>query len=295
LTRNNQAATPGRLSAIRALGDVAPAAAEEPLLAAALDPAAAGPIRAAAAAALSRFASPAIGERLAAAYPSLPPALRTAALNLLASRAAWSAALLRACQSGTIPRSDLPADLVARLRLHPGDDVSALIAKLFPSDAESTRPSAAEKIAAVRAVVEAGAGDPYRGEPIYAARCAACHRLFFKGGSIGPDLTPFQREDLGTVLPSILDPSGEIREGFENYLAQTKDGRVLGGFLADEDANAIVLRGFDGADHTIPRDQVTRLTPAGRSLMPDGLLDGLSDQELRDFFAYLRIPQPISR
>ncbi len=28
--------------------------------------------------------------------------------------------------------------------------------------------------------------------------------------------------------------------------------------------------------------------------MPDGLLGDLSDQALRDLFAYLRIPQPIS-
>ena len=96
-------------------------------------------------------------------------------------------------------------------------------------------------------------------------------------------------------MPSILDPSAEIREGFVNYLAETKDGRTLTGFLADQDAQVVVLRGLDGQDIALARSDIVELKPAGMSLMPEGLLEGLTDQELRDFFAYLRIPQPISR
>ena len=68
-----------------------------------------------------------------------------------------------------------------------------------------------------------------------------------------PDLTRYQRDDLGTMLHSILAPNAEIREGYENYVVKIKDGRVLSGFLADEDANTIVIRGFDGANITPPR------------------------------------------
>ena len=95
------------------------------------------------------------------------------------------------------------------------------------------------------------------------------------------------------MLISILDPNAEIREGFENVIATTQDGRILSGFLADEDANTVVIRGFDGSNTTIPRDKIKTLTPAGRSLMPEGLLAGLDDQQLRDLFAYLKISQPI--
>ena len=92
-----------------------------------------------------------------------------------------------------------------------------------------------------------------------------------------------------------VTPSAEIREGYENFIATTKDGRILSGFLADEDTNTIVIRGFDGSSTTIPRDKLKALTSAGRSLMPEGLLNGLDDQQLRDLFAYLKISQPISR
>ena len=116
-----------------------------------------------------------------------------------------------------------------------------------------------------------------------------------RGGSVGPDLTRYQRDDLPTMLVSILDPSAEIREGYENVVVKTRDGRILSGFLAEQEANTVVLRGFDGSDSTLARDDIEKLTPAGRSLMPGGLLDGLDDQQLRDLFAYLRISQPISK
>jgi putative heme-binding domain-containing protein len=56
-----------------------------------------------------------------------------------------------------------------------------------------------------------------------------------------------------------------------------------------------VLRGLDGQDVSIPRAEVRDLKPSPISVMPEGLLAGLNDQELRDFFAYLRISQPITR
>jgi putative heme-binding domain-containing protein len=126
-------------------------------------------------------------------------------------------------------------------------------------------------------------------------RCGVCHTLFHKGGKVGPNLTAYQRDDLGTMLTSILDPGAEIREGFVNYIARTKSGRSLGGFLVDNDAVVVTLRGSDGQDVRVRRDDLLELKASPISLMPEGLLGGLSDQEVRDLFAYLRIPQPITR
>ena len=226
---------------------------------------------------------------LADSVPELGPDLQSRALNLLASREPWALQLLR---SEAIPQLNIPPDLVARMRLHASDELTRLLDKQFP---KSASPTPALRAEAIRKILAAKPGDLYRGEPIYTARCASCHTLFFKGGQVGPDLTRFQRDDLSTMLSSILDPNAEIREGYENFIATTKDGRILSGFLADEDTNTIVIRGFDGSSTTIPRDKLKALTSAGRSLMPEGLLNGLDDQQLRDLFAYLKISQPISR
>lgn len=222
-----------------------------------------------------------IGAEVAAAYANLPAEAQPAAQNLLASRPAWSAALVKLVKSGAIPVKSLAPDIVTRLKLAP----------------EPAKASAAtrDRVAQLRTLLAGKPGDPYAGEAIFMARCAACHTLFHKGGNVGPNLTAYQRDDLGTMLLSIVEPNAEIREGFENFIVTTKDGRTLSGFLADRDEHVVILRGFDGQDLTLPREQIAQLTGAGRSLMPDGLIEGLSDKELRDFFAYLRIPQPISR
>ena len=75
----------------------------------------------------------------------------------------------------------------------------------------------------------------------------------------------------------------------------TVEGRILSGFLVDQDNQIITLRVKAGEDVRIERKDVDEIAPVGRSLMPDGLLQGLDDQQIRDFFAYLRISQPISQ
>jgi hypothetical protein len=51
-----------------------------------------------------------------------------------------------------------------------------------------------------------------------------------------------------------------------------------------------VVRGPDASDTTLRRSDIEKMAPAGSSLMPEGVLDGLSDTDIRNFFAYLRSP-----
>jgi len=112
---------------------------------------------------------------------------------------------------------------------------------------------------------------------------------------VGPDLTTYQRDNLDTMLPSIVDPSAEIREGYQSVVVETADGRALNGFFIDRDDRVSVLRTLDGETITLAADEIEHWQPLGRSIMPAGLLDGLGEQQLRDLLAYLRIKQPISR
>jgi putative heme-binding domain-containing protein len=294
LIGNSKARREDRLLHIRAFGEVHQPTAVPALLALVkADPDV--DLRKAALAALTRYDDATIGMEITGLYPNLPAALQTAAQSLLASRAAWSLGFLKLIEQGAIKTVDVSAEAIARLRQHSEKSVAELTAKLFPKSAASVQPDTRAAMERIQRTLKAASGNPYAGEPIFMARCAACHQLFHKGGSIGPNLTAYQRDDLNTMLPSILDPSAEIREGYANYLVQTKDGRALNGFLSDQDANVVVLRGFDGQDVSVPRADIREMKPAGTSLMPGGLLDGLGEQQLRDLFAYLRIPQPISK
>jgi putative heme-binding domain-containing protein len=290
LLEDGKAATPNRIMAARAFGARTHLPAMASLLNVAVGAGDLG-LRRSAMVALQTYDDDTIGARIAKEYAVFPSAMQPTALSLLASRPEWAVALLN---EANIPATVLDADLLDRLRLHQDDALSAILTKRFPEVADDPSPDLGKRIAEIRAALRGAPGDPYQGEPIFAARCASCHMLFHKGGKIGPDLTSYQREDLSTLLPSVIAPSVDIREGFENYLVKTKGGRALGGFLSDQGANAITIRGFDGSDISILRSEIAELLPAGRSLMPDGLLGDLDDQQLRDFFAYLRIPQPIS-
>jgi putative heme-binding domain-containing protein len=241
--------------------------------------------------ALQRFTDDSLGQSVVKRYASFPKAAKPAAISFLASRPAWSRRLLAAVESGRLAKRDVPLPTVEVLLGH-GVEVAAQASQLWPSAGRASTGQAAE-VARVREVVEGRPGSPYRGREMFMQRCAACHKLFHKGGEIGPNLTHYQRDDLDTLLPGILDPSREIREGFEQMHVQTRDGRLLSGFLADRTDKLLILRGIDGGDMVIEQSQVESAKVSPRSLMPEGLLAGLSDQQLRDFFAYLRIAQPI--
>ena len=292
LLSNSQATSADRLAVIRAFGTYqGNAEVWKKLLALAISVDAPS-LNRDAIVALQNYDDKEIGETLVSFYAKSSPEFHSAILNLLSSRPVWALTLLQAVGPNDIPPDDFDRDLLARLVLHDNSKINDLVHEKFP-DVEEKNPSL--RLDALEKILSVQPGDPYAGESIFMERCASCHKLFFKGGAIGPDLTRYQRDDLSTMLVSILEPDAEIREGYENVVVTTNDKRLLSGFLSDEDTNSIVLRGFDGADITIPRKKIISLKPAGRSLMPPGLLNGLDDAALRNLFAYLRISQPITK
>jgi putative membrane-bound dehydrogenase-like protein len=295
LVRNPKARADERLLYVGLLGEVRPSGAPAVLREIAASTAAT-PLRKAALVALQSDETPDLGAWAMGLWPKAGVELRTTLLALTASRAGWSAALLDAVERGAPAAGDVPANIVDRLRAHAGDPaLAARVARMFPAAAPAGAGEFEREIGRVAAALRAGSGDPYRGEATFLERCASCHTLFFKGGKVGPDLTPYQRDHLGTMLLSIINPDAEIREGFQYVIVETTDGRSLSGFPVERDPQVVVLRGLEGADFTLRHGEIKALRPVGRSLMPAGLLGGLTDQQLRDFFAYLRISQPITR
>jgi putative membrane-bound dehydrogenase-like protein len=287
------AKTEDRLLFARAFGELHEPSAVPVLLGVAT---AAGPdeLRRASLTSLSAYDDESIGEKIAALLPGMNGDVRTAAFTLLSSRAKWSVRFLDAVQAGRVKAKEVPDDVATRLRASEDKAVAELATRVLPAPA----PVPAEfkkRIDEITVILKGGTGNPYAGEATFTERCAKCHKLFFKGGSVGPDLTQYQRDNLPTMLLSIVNPSAEIREGYQYYLVQTTDDRVLSGFFVDRDNQITVLRGLEGENITLRASQIKAIKPAGQSLMPVGLLDGLSDQQLRDFFAYLRITQPITK
>lgn len=240
--------------------------------------------------ALQATSDPSIAPPILQKLGAADPEMKLAILNLLSSRPVHAEKLLAAIKAGEFHSKSIPPEIVQRLRLL--TPLAEQVEGLWPKHQLSSA-AAHAKIQAVERTIASGTGDPFAGEKNFQIACGACHKLFGAGGEIGPDLTPFQRDNLETLLVQIVDPNAEIREGYENIAITTSDGRSITGFLADKDESVYVVRGLDGSNTTVRKSEVTEFKSAGGSLMPEGLLESFTEQELRDLFAYLRSAQPM--
>ena len=127
---------------------------------------------------------------------------------------------------------------------------------------------------------------------VFKENCATCHKLYGEGGDTGPELTGYERTNLEFMLPSIVDPSAAIREEFTNFAVFTADGRTLTGLIQDQNNRTVTLRSVDNQTTLVNRDDIEDLKALPVSLMPDGLLAKLSDEQVRDLFAYLMSRAP---
>lgn len=253
-------------------------------------------LRAAAIRGLASYAEPATPERLLQLYPALTGPERRDALLTLAARPEWARRLVEAVRAGRVAASEIGAD-VARQILALGDpelsaDFESVWGVLWPGRAEI-----AAATTRLRALVEdetLPAPNPSRGRVLYDQTCGTCHRLFGEGGDIGPDLTGSNRTDLDYLLRNILDPNAEIPNIYRAATIELADGRVIAGMIAGETPSLVTLR---TTNEVVPisRSEIRTLTQADVSMMPEGLLNPLSDPQIRDLIAYLRSPRQVPR
>ena len=277
---------------IRILGDVQEATAL-PVLLDLIATSDDDPVRSAALTALQSFADPRIAERVIALHDKFSGDTRDVAHALLASRHSWSLQLLAAVDVGRIPADAIPHDTVRKILLHQDNRIAALVHKHWGTVAGATSAEMVAEIARVTGVINSGSGIPHNGKRLFGGTCGKCHKLFDDGGDIGPDLTALDRNDLRRALVNVINPSIEIRAGYETYVVFTHDGRTLNGFIVDQDKQVVMLRTAEGQRLIVQREDIEEMRAIQRSIMPDGMLQPLSDQQIRDLFAYFRASQPL--
>lgn len=234
-----------------------------------------------------------IGKQVLSSLNRMPSDSKKIALNLLASRKVWAEQLLDAISAGPVQKASVPTSVVRKILLHNDKTLAQKVKKHFGDIQGATTEQMRKEIERLTKVISIGSGNPYQGRTLYGMHCAKCHTLFGQGGAIGPDLTSFQRTDLPRILLNVVNPSAEIREGFENYLIETDDGQVHTGFLIEEDNRVVVIRDAEGQNHVVPKSSIDDKRALNQSIMPEGLLKDLTAQQIRDLFAYLRSSQPL--
>lgn len=252
------------------------------------------PLRQSALTALQAFDEASIAREVIALHDQLPLTLRRAAQGVLLSRKSWTKDLLQAVERGQLNKDTISLDVVRQMTIHADPQITALVRKHWGQVQGATTAQMQQKIAHWQQVIPQGIGSPYEGKKLFKSTCFQCHTLFTHGGKVGPDLTTYKRDDLGNMLLHIVNPSAEIREGYEQHLLITTDGRALTGFLVEQDNQLVVLRNASGEDISVPKRDIEESRILPQSLMPEGQLDNLTDQQVRDLFAYLCSSQPLN-
>ena len=244
--------------------------------------------------ALQAFDDLRVGQTVVKNFKRVPNDSRLVAETMLSSRSVWAVELLEAVDRGELKPADVSETGLRKSLLHKHDRIKSLVAKHWGEIAGASTEQMQKQLADLKEMLAGGSGNPRKGKLIYNNICGKCHVLHGEGGQIGPDLTAFKRDNEDRILLNIVNPSIEIREGFENYVVITNDGRVANGFLADKDNQVIVLRGVDGQNLIFRRDEIDQMQVIPRSVMPEGTLKDLSVIQIRDLFAYLRSTQPVN-
>ena len=235
---------------------------------------------------LPRFGDERIPAALLELYPGLSVELRDLARSVLCSRVNWSRRLLEAVSKGALPREQVPVVNLLAIQNHHDARCDELILKHWGNLKQSSEDKN-QKLADVRKLLATGTGDIAAGHAIFKQTCATCHTLFGEGGKVGPDLTGYERDNLDFLLPAIVDPSLAIREEFTAFNITTKDDESLTGFLTENQPQSVKLLDTTGHAVVIAREQIASLQATRVSLMPEGLLDGLKEQQIRDLISFL--------
>ena len=244
--------------------------------------------------ALRNFDSPEVARRVLNQYPKLDEETQKSAQRLLASRVESAQQMLSAAAEGAIDPLSIALDVLRDCLLFRNADIQSSISETWGDISGNTSEEMKAEIVRLSRLLNARTGDVYQGQKLFRAECGKCHKLFIDGGDVGPDLTTYKRDDVANMVLNVINPNAEIREGFENYLILTVDGRVITGLMVERDNQVVVLRTADGQTDTIARDEIEESRVLGRSLMPEGLLKSLTDEQIVDLFAYLRSTQPLN-
>ncbi len=191
---------------------------------------------------------------------------------------------------------------LARAGLRP-DQVRARLAKFdAPIREEAERllttldtDAGKQKVRLEQLVGSLGGGDVRRGQAVFnhpKAACVSCHTIGYLGGKTGPDLTRIGRiRTERDLLESIVFPSASFVQGYEPMVVATHDGRSFSGVRRPGGPDEVVLATGPDQEVRLSREEIDDLRPGRVSVMPSGLDQQLTPQELADLVAFLKACQ----
>ena len=243
---------------------------------------------------LTEFDDPTIGDKLAKNYRSFFPSDRPAVIDALVARPSFAEPLLEQVAAGRIPRGEVTVLHARQIRSFNNAKLTQRLNEVWGELRDSPEDKQ-QLIAQLKSKLTADVlrqADKSAGRVVFSTACMNCHRLYGHGGQIGPDLTGSGRQNLDYVLINLVDPSAAVGADYRLSVVALHDGRVHNGIVATATDKVLTLQTAKER-LTIERSGIEEVRASSQSLMPDGLLQPLSAQQIRDLVAYLMSPTQV--
>jgi putative heme-binding domain-containing protein len=213
---------------------------------------------------------------------------RAANVSALSSRAAWAKQLLAFVEKHPAVREDITPFQARQLRNLGDDALNQQLTKVW-GELRDTPEAKKQELARWQSLLTPAAlakADAGKGRLIFASACAACHKLYGEGGAIAPDLTGGDRRNLNYLLENIIDPNAVVPADYRVSVIELKDGRTLTGVIPEQTEKLITLQ-TPTERVTIQRADIAKSQQLPQSLMPEGMLQALGEENVRNLIAYL--------
>jgi putative membrane-bound dehydrogenase-like protein len=238
--------------------------------------------------ALAAFDHPETARQLLAKFDGFKGGNRGLAIDTMISRKPYALELVLAIGQGRLDARELTASQVRQLLAFGDDEIRAVLEAKWGvlNETPEARHAAIARWQKELTPETLANADLNNGAELFKKSCATCHKLYGEGKSIGPDLTGANRSNLEYLLMNIVDPSSVVPKQFTTSVIAMTDGRVITGVIVSETEQTLVVQ-TDKEQLTIARDDVEETKNTGKSLMPDGMLDPLTPEQVRDLFAFM--------
>lgn len=230
----------------------------------------------------------ALAEHVVSRFSKFSPTDRIAAIDFLVARKASARLLVSAIEEKHISATDVSAGQARQIAAL-GD---AALLKRLDKVWGTVRRSSAERLRQIKAWEKKldssriGTADLTSGREVFRKTCSACHKLFGDGRTIGPELTGANRRNLHYLLSNVIDPSAAVPVDFRLATVVSTNGRVITGAITQRSEAGLTVQTATESVR-IATDDVEVVKVSKQSMMPDGLLDKLTEDQTRDLFAWM--------
>ena len=236
--------------------------------------------------ALARVDDARAGELLTSqkVWSQYTPRVKAAAIQALMSNPDFVQTLFSAIEKGTIGPAEISSTYRQRLLNDEDKKISEQAESLFKDLEGGGRMQVYQ---AYRDILELPA-EASLGKAVFQTHCSACHTYAGEGGKVGPDLTGVNNQPSDALLLHTLVPNYEVLPSYQSVAIETNDERSLTGYLVSETDNSLTLRTAFGTEESVLRSNIQSVHHSGLSLMPDGLEQSMTKEELAHLIAYLK-------